>query len=301
MPTRKLASGFTLRTYAATPRGFDIDRASDTDRTRYGFARRPGAPAELQAKLDARARRYRFVVPTFRARRTRRLKLPGLRLDHAPEQTSTWSGGVTFPAAGDSLRSVEGLWSTPAAAPPPGAANGNPYCASAWIGIDGDDGSGDVLQAGCDSDVSLSGGVAQPQYRPWWEWYPAGSAWITNMPVSPGDVLDCLITVAAGSTTTATINLANQTTGVALTFDATAPAGTALSGNCAEWIIEAFGSLGTLASYGQVTFTGCAAGSLAGATINAGAGTTIDMVDAAGAVISRGAIVNPTEVQVSYV
>jgi hypothetical protein len=158
-----------------------------------------------------------------------------------------------------------------------------------------------ILQAGCDADVSLTDGVAQHQYSPWWEWYPAGSSWITNMPVSPGDLLDCLINLQVGSTTAASIFLGNQTTNVGLTFSAEAPPGTSLMGNCAEWIIEAFGSLGPLARYGQVEFTDCNAGMVGGQTVSAGAGTTINMVNANGQVISAGTIVNPTQVQVVYV
>ncbi len=155
-----------------------------------------------------------------------------------PETTGTWAGGITFPPAGETMTWVEGIWRMPDAGPPAGAENGDQFATSAWVGIDGDDGSPDVLQAGCDVDVSIANGTATRQFLPWWEWYPAGSFWITNMPVSPGDTLNCVVRVDAGSETSASIFLANSTTGIAQTFSVTAPPGSRLSGNCAEWIVE---------------------------------------------------------------
>jgi hypothetical protein len=193
----------------------------------------------------------------------------------------------------------------PAVSPPPAAKDGDRYCASAWVGIDGDvgidsNGSPDVLQAGCDADVNLSGGVTQHQYLPWWEWFPGDTSSINNISVSAGDVIDCLISVQAGSTATASIIFGNQTNNVAITFSIEAPAGISLVGNCAEWIIEAFGSLGALAPYGHVDFSDCNAGTVAGHTITVGQGTVINMVDATDQIVSAGMIINPTEVQVRY-
>ncbi len=188
---------------------------------------------------------------------------------------------------------------------PEGAQSGIWYTASTWIGMDGDDGSGDVLQAGCDADVMTSDGAVQQQFNPWWEWYPAGSFWITSMAVSPGDVLNCLICRSSGDASTGAIFLSNQTTGIAHFFSATAPAGVSLQGNCAEWIVEALetGPNGApeLAQYTPVEFTDCNAGTIGGQTVQAGSGNTINMVDSNGAVISTGEIVGPTAVQVGFV
>jgi len=297
----KLPSGISIRTFAAPPSTFNIDQANDSDRAAYGFPRLPAADASLQVLRESKARRYRLVEATFRPRNVRRRDLPKLKLDHTAETTPNWSGGITVPPAGDHLRWIEGNWPMPSAALPPNAQENVQYCASAWVGMDGDDGSQDVLQAGCDADITLSGDATQHQYCPWWEWYPLDSQWITNMPVSPGDVLDCLINLQAGSNSAASIFLGNKTTNVGLTFAAEAPAGSTFAGNCAEWIIEAFGTLGPLANYNRVVFADCNAGSASGQTVTAGSGTTINMVDASGNVVSTGTIPNPTEVQVSYV
>jgi hypothetical protein len=305
MKTIALASGFKLTTYALPPANFDIDRANDEDRAAYGFARLPRVGAPLDVWLGSTARRCWFVELGF-PRAARRKSLPRLNVNHAnATKSGTWSGGITFPSSGDRFQWVHGTWTMPTVAPPPAAQDGDKYCASAWVGIDGDvgidsNGSPDVLQAGCDADVNLSNGITQHQYLPWWEWFPGDTCSITNISVSAGDVLDCLISVQAGSTAAASILLGNHTTNVALTFSIVAPAGTSLVGNCAEWIIEAFGSLGTLAPYGHVDFSDCNAGTVGGQTITAGQGAVINMVDATDQIVSAGTIINPTEVQVRY-
>jgi hypothetical protein len=304
VPTRQLSGGGAVRTYAATPDDFEARSASDAERARYGLHRRPDAPAELQERLEARARRYRFVTPRLRRRKVRRLELPRLRAvhgpDHGPEASGRWSGAVVGPAAGDRLAWVEAVWSVPAVAPPPGALDGK-YCASTWIGLDGDGASSDVLQAGCDCNVSQVGGAAQPPtYEAWWQWFPATSQSIGGMAVSAGDELDCLIALAAGSTKAATIHFANRTSGVSHVFDVTAQPAARFRGNCAEWIVEAYGGLAPLASYGQIDFRNCNAGSAAGATVPAGGGNPIILQLPGGGVVSTGAIVSPTEVRVTY-
>jgi hypothetical protein len=191
----------------------------------------------------------------------------------------------------------------PNSSPPPGAVDGVWYSASTWIGIDGDDGSGDVFQAGCDADVMISGGVIQRQFNPWWEWYPAGSYWISSIPVSAGDEVTCLV-CAHASDDSGFAFLSNMTNGVGSFFSATAPTGVVLQGNCAEWIVEALEidtSTPELAEYTTVEFTECNAGTFGGVTVQGGTGDTINMVDGSGNLISEGAILDPTDVQVSYV
>jgi hypothetical protein len=184
------------------------------------------------------------------------------------------------------------------------------YSASFWIGLDGDDGSSDVLHAGCEVDtmnVSAAGGGAyvNTQFKPFWEWRPAGSFYITNMPVTNSDELTSLICLHQGSTNQATIFLGNLTTKIGLWFQATAPTGVSLSGNCAEWIVEAL-AIDTpapeLAIYGQgITFTECNAGTVSGRSVDLSTGGIINMVDASNKPISQADILSPTEVTVSYV
>jgi len=303
MSGKKVIKGYSIRTYPVPPKSFDFDKATDRQRKSFGIPRCPVAFTELEKRWKAKGRNFRIIEPTFKLRERRRKRLPGLKLNHDPETNTIWSGGIVFPPAGDTMKWIEATWTMPSVAPPGGAQSDIWYTASTWIGIDGDDGSGDVLQAGCDADVMISGGSTQTQFNPWWEWYPADSFWITSMTVSAGDELTCLICVS--SPTSASIFLGNVTTGVGHFFSATPPSGISLQGNCAEWIVEALetgpANAPELAQYTTVDFTECNAGTAGGKTVQASDGNTIDIVDATNAVISEGEILSTTEVQVSYV
>jgi hypothetical protein len=101
------------------------------------------------------------------------------------------------------------------------------------------------------------------------------------------------------------ILMANNSQSFVMFFVATAPSGTVLQGNCAEWILEALEtgphSAPELAKYTTVKFINCAAVTVKGKTLYPDRGNTIDMVNTGGAVISKGKIVGTREVEVSYV
>jgi Peptidase A4 family len=305
MPQIKLPSGGTIRTFPLPPVGFDPLKADERLLDLYGFPRRPTDP-QLAARWESvLSRPIRLVEPRFRAMTHKRRRLPEVRSrgEHGVETTGIWSGAVVHAPQGDTFKWVEGTWTVPNAYPPIGAQDGVWYSASTWIGIDGIDGSGDVLQAGCDSDVMVSAGNIQRQLNPWWEWYPGGSFWITTFNVSQGDTLNCLICVTDGSTTQAEIFLYNVTSNIATSFLATAPTNTFLVGNTAEWIVERLEidtNTPELARYGDVYFDEAAAGTVAGVTLRPGSGNTINMVDDSSNVISQGAIETNTLVQVKY-
>jgi hypothetical protein len=299
----ELPSGLIIQTYPPPPLGFDFERASDRDRATLGLPRLQAAAAALQSRIDAMARRYEFVEATVAPNPARRPNRPRFTVQHANETQDIWAGGITFPAAGDTMTWVEGAWTVPSVTLPPGAAEGTRYTISTWVGMDGDTGanggSGDVLQAGCDAQVTMVAGQPQVQFSPWIEWAPAGPTPIRNMPVSAGDFLRCIIRLDATSASSATIHFGNQTRNVAHTLTITAPQGWALVGNCAEWIVESNASLGPAPEYNPVTFTNCNAGTRQGATVTAGAGQAIDMIGGGNQLIAHGAIVDATTVQVS--
>ena len=300
MPTIALANGFSVRTYQVPPADFDLDKASDRERAIYGIPRCPVAFSDLAKRWEAKAQEFRIVEPAFEPREVKRKRLPGFRPGRSPKTSTIWSGGIVFPSSVDRIKFVEATWTMPHDPLLTGAKNGM----STWIGIDGDDGSGDVLQAGCDAGVTTPGDDPQRQFNPWWEWYPAGSFWITTVAVSPGDELTCLICVQPGSTSLASIFLGNVTTKVGCFFSAAAPPGVSLLGNCAEWIVEALepcDNIPELARYTTVRFTECRAGTVGGYLLSPDGGNAINMVDASNAVISRGQILGKTEVHVSYV
>lgn len=105
-----------------------------------------------------------------------------------------------------------------------------------------------------------------------------------------------------GSTNSATIYLLNITSRVGASFQATAPSGTTLAGNSAEWVVERLEidtNTPELARYGDVYFAAAYAGTVAGTQMDASAGNVIDMVDS-GNTISAGQIEAPALVQVRY-
>ena len=302
MPATTLPGGAVVTTFPALPHGFDLDKASDSDRAKFGIPRLPaGSDAEKQWR-DL-TKRLRFVEPSFTPRQRQRKELPHFKPGHGPETTSIWSGGITFPAKGDKIWDVNGTWNIPKATPPSGAKNGITYTASTWIGIDGDDGSGDVLQAGCDADVTPSGSGADYQFNPWWEWYPNPEVAITNFPVNPGDMITMLIcsTQGAGSTS-ASVYFTNRTTGASISFTISPPSGYQLVGNCAEWIVEAptvNGSQSAIADYGETFFSVCEAVTNSGATVSGGTGDNINLANGS-TVLSEGVLITPTIVQCLY-
>ncbi len=309
MSVAPLPNGLNVTTFPAPPAGFDFATASDADRERYGMPKFP--TADLQQRFVTAIKGAKIIEPQFKPRDRQRATLPKLSRDvHGVETTNIWSGGVVYNPSGDKIWDVNGTWHIPTPSLPSGAKSGIWYTASSWIGIDGDGGSPDVLQAGCDADIMTSGGKQQIEYSPWWEWWPAGSFWITNMPAKAGDELFCwvqCIPLLAGTPNpnSGLILLTNNTQAYAMFFFATAPSGTTLKGNCAEWILEALetgpNSAPELAKYTTVKFTNCAAVTVKDKVLYPNAGNTINMTNSGGSVISKGSIAGTREVDVSYV
>src|SRR5215469_11261872 len=206
MPSIQLPGGFGIHTFPTPPSDFDPIRATDRERLVFGIPRCPVENPELVARWTRKlSRPYKMIKPEFKPRASRRKKLPSFIGKHGPQEFYNWAGAFVTPPSGSNFKWVESTWRFPQSYLPGGAQQNVQYFASTWVGIDGDNGSGDILQAGCDSDVEGSGGSVPHQYNPWWEWFPAGSFWITNLTVSPGDELTLLICVTLGSTTSAAI------------------------------------------------------------------------------------------------
>ena len=298
-----LENGVTVTTFAP-PEGFDPLTASQLELARYGFPARPEDPhhlARYRRVLGGLKDKFHYVQPTFRFNAD---KVHGPRKRKASDPTETsgnWSGAVVYAPAGQSFKWVEGDWVIPNVDAP--TQNQWYYCSS-WIGIDGDS-SNDVCQAGVECEVYQNGASTSRNVYPWWEWYPAGEVQITNLAVSPGDMITMLIcTAAAAGSTTASVFYTNRTSGASTSFSITAPAGTKLAGNCAEWIVEAptvGGAQSAVADYGEVFFSTCEAATNTGVTVSGGTGNNINMTSAGGTVVSDGNLITPTVVQCAYV
>jgi Peptidase A4 family len=300
MPTLKTTEGFVIETYPPPPAGFDLGAATDSERSLYGFSAFSNDRA-LESKWQAQLKGYQFIAPQFSPRPVKPKLIAPLTSDALPHRTPTWSGAIIPAPPADPVRWVEGSWTVPSLALPPDAPDGRVYAASPWIGIDGDGGSPDILQAGCDGEVTLSGGTAKSRFRLWYEWYPGSSNYVTNIPIAPGDVLAAVIKLAPGSVADATVLLTNQSRRLAAPFTVRAKQGFPLVGNCAEWIVECNPQLGALGNFGIVNFGGCRAGTASGATAGVANAIPVVMVDAYNRVLSNGTVAGPDSVRVNYV
>jgi hypothetical protein len=113
------------------------------------------------------------------------------------------------------------------------------------------------------------------------EWYPGPAIEVTNLKVSAGDTMYCVICVY--SPTEAGIRLLNITTGIGTSFPKTAPGTVRLVGNCAEWVVEdPVAANINLGRFGDVYFDECVAGTQGGHLLTAGTGTLLPMYDVNG-------------------
>jgi hypothetical protein len=297
----KLDGGLKIRTFQP-PAGFDPMTASQADLLKFGFPARPDAGPHLERYkrvFSALKNKFHYIPPTFRLNPE---KIHGPRKLHKAEGTESstnWSGAVVYASAGQSFKWVEGDWVVPNVNAP--TQNQWYYCAS-WIGIDGD-GSGDVCQAGVECEVYQSGASVTRHIYPWWEWFPNYEVQINNFPVSAGDMLTMLICSQNGAgSTSATFFVTNRTSGASTSMAFNAPSGTSLTGNCAEWIVEAptvGGSQSAIADYGEVFFSVCEAVTTDGTAYYGGNGNNINMT-AGGSTVSQGNLITPTVVQCYY-
>ena len=207
---------------------------------------------------------------------------------NGPATSSNWSGYVipapTFAFNDQSITNVFGDWVLPVAQPAFNACRKQPDGAevysSTWVGIDGN-GSGDVLQAGTESDAVCSQGTIGPYQGAWFEWYPYNEVRVTNLPVSPGAAL--YVHVWASSPTTGHAYFANRTTHQSVAIRFQAPPGVKLIGNSAEWIVErplVNGNLATLTNYVQVFFADAQARDALGHSYDPGVSETAGQLPA---------------------
>jgi hypothetical protein len=312
----ELKGGMTVTTYSPPP-GFDPLTADNADLVKAGFPARPDDPEHLaryNRVLGQLKGKLNYITPVLEVNEdvfhAPLKRLPGAGAQPSAtasgtESSSNWSGGVVYAPSGQSFRWIEGDWVIPAVDPP---TQDQPYYCASWIGIDGDR-SDDVCQMGIGSSVSESGGVTRGSYNAWVEWYPLPEAPITNFPVNPGDMVTGLLCTAGAGATSATAYFSNRTTGATTSVTFRAPAGTALAGNCAEWIVEAptvGGQQSAMADYGEVFFSVCdavayTANGQSSTTIGGGTGNNIDMHDSANAEVSAGSLTTATIVQCEYV
>jgi hypothetical protein len=244
---------------------FDPTSASDAELAAAGF---PPRPDSIEAP-QAFSHWYRIVSGHHA-----RIDTPNLLMtdvQHGPvanastvagasskaasaSATSTnWSGYVVQAPKG-SFSSTSSYTSTefvvPAVRQAFGACTGSWDYFSYWTGFDGFE-SADVLQAGVEANAYCSSGATSTAYYAWYEWYPYNETRISNLPVSPGD----LMAVEVYYTTTAPHGHAfvdNMSTQQYVSIAFNPPTGVTFAGNTVEWVAEAptvNGSQSTLSNY----------------------------------------------------
>jgi Peptidase A4 family len=138
---------------------------------------------------------------------------------------------------------------------------------------------------------------------PWHQWFPQGWVQITNLAISPGDMISMMLCTPSGAgSTSATIFFANVTSGASMTYTITAPSGAKLVGNSAEWIVETpivNGALSSMPDYGEVFFSTCEGYLTNNTVVNGGTGNNINLVQG-GNTLSTGALITPTVIQCLY-
>jgi hypothetical protein len=309
VPESLTRKGFQIRGLGPLPDGFDPMKATARQLAAYRLPRRPDPRKEPQLRRlwdRTMSRTQLWITPEFEHREhithgpargaggravSARLATPAV----SNATSSNWSGAANFSPAGKPYGFVGGQWTVPS----PNTKADGAYYASEWVGIDGWN-SSDVLQAGTETQVTKVLFFRSTQVYTWWEWFPAGEVRINNLPVSPGDVMYCLI--CADSATHATVYFSNQSQGVGTRFDITPPAGTTLTGNVAEWVVErpsVSGSVANLTDYAACYFDECIAGGN-GNVDNLSGASLITMTGTGGATLSEPTQENDHVVKVTW-
>jgi hypothetical protein len=165
------------------------------------------------------------------------------------EYSSNWAGAVLI---GTGYTAVTAEFTVPTPKLPSGASKSKQYCASAWVGIDGDTCDTAILQTGV--DFCIQGSTVS--YDAWYEWYPDYAYDFSGITISAGNVIK--LTVDATSKTAGTATIENVSTGKSVTHTFTGGVDGDLCEYNAEWIVEDFeenNSLVPFANFGTVTFS----------------------------------------------
>ncbi|KAJ6024822.1 aspergillopepsin [Penicillium herquei] len=195
------------------------------------------------------------------------------------EYSSNWAGAVLI---GTGYTAVTAKFTVPTPSAPSGKSSNEEYCASAWVGIDGDTCDTAILQTGV--DFCIEGG--EVSYDAWYEWYPDYAYDFSGISISAGDVIK--VTVDATSKTAGTATIENETTGTTVTHTFTGGVDGDLCEYNAEWIVEDFeegDSLVPFANFGTVTFSDAAATSGSSSVGPSGA-TLMDIESDSGSILT---------------
>jgi hypothetical protein len=227
--------------FAPPPAGFNPLTADDSELDRYGFPPRPSRKlgADVLARWEKRAMSQTRIVPQLRqtnvfhapVRSLKRGKTTGGVIEGNSEN---WSGYAIVDSANPFAKpgtQVEAQYVVPK--PASGCQSGSErYSSANWVGIDGAF-SNDVLQAGTETDLDCVSGAS---YYAWVEWFPNSEIRVTNLMVSPGDLVSVSVFIATDSSKH--LSIENLTTQQSVALAMTPPPGTKFVGNSIEWVVE---------------------------------------------------------------
>ncbi|HET6929186.1 MAG TPA: G1 family glutamic endopeptidase [Candidatus Acidoferrum sp.] len=325
MPTKTVGK-YKIRTFEVVSPGFDPLQASPSTLLHHGFPRLPDQKKEpkvfarwTRAMTLYRDLRFTHLAPEFQ-------EMPnvdhntddqsGAPLADGSRRSFNWCGAVVFvDPTKDKFNTVIGQWTVPNAYRPNPDTTHN-YFSSAWIGIDGTSNlvssSIDVLQVGTTTELV----DYQLQCFAFYQWYPLPRVKVTNLAVSPGDVVNlaiCITDYFADPTPTAFCSFGNLTSRLYTSFEISGPVTPfpvrpLAIGNCAEAVVErpSLRSVGIdyrqkLPRYGEVFFDEVMAATANGVNFELGTGAPINMLEDDGTtVISKAEKIDPDSIRVSY-
>jgi hypothetical protein len=174
---------------------------------------------------------------------------------------------------GNGYTSVSGEITVPVPQLPSKADPSISYCASAWVGIDGDTCTTAILQTGL--DFCIQGNTAS--YSAWYEWYPDYAHDFIDIQISAGNVVR--VTVDATSQSSGSALIENLSTGASVNHEFPDSLGGSLCEFNAEWIVEDFSvnsALAPFANFGTVIFSNAVA-SVGGNKLGPSSATVMDI------------------------
>jgi hypothetical protein len=285
-------SGLKIVTFPKPPSGFDPFQASEHTLLQYGLTHKLVHEPALRHRWERLFARTSFIEPSFERSEYKQHRPRIGRIFDTTETSGNWCGAVVHAPSGTTLTYVQGEWTVPfPSAPLP---DGTVYFSASWIGLDGD-GSIDVLQAGVEHDAWQIVNSPAADIYPWWEWFPETEIKITNFPVTAGDDVSFTVMRHPTQINRGSIFIHNFTPrpSIFTWFEVLAPTGTALVGNCAEWIVErptVGGALSNLDNFGTVTFIGTVAEDSNHNSFSLSSANNVNMTDNSGNVIAEGKI-----------
>ncbi|KAJ5464788.1 uncharacterized protein N7458_000474 [Penicillium daleae] len=215
----------------------------------------------------------------------RKTSRPQNRHNNALEEySSNWAGAILI---GNGYTGVSAEFTVPKPQAPSGASSNTQYCASAWVGIDGDTCTSAILQTGV--DFCIQNGVVS--YDAWYEWYPDYAYDFTGITISAGDLIK--VSVDATSTITGTAILENLSTGQSEKHTFTSGVQGDLCEYNAEWIVEDFeenNGLVPFANFSTVTFSNAQATD--GGSVVGPSGATLIDIEQNGVVLTQSSNTN---------